>query len=240
MNGLGEDEMDYIVLSVTSFAHNLTAMIESGMDGDDFIEYRDFEVNVTELNGVDLEELIEYEETQRAAVFLGSDNLTVFSYTNCSAENCYYLAGNIFDRLGFEGFVTEKLQDFFDSLGVSTNAAAEAESSNLSFSVLAISTEVMAFEVIESTEDLDSTDYVFYSLLCLVGVLVIVAMCGCVFNEGVIRPVPPCHTVDSGRWTAIISFAAQFYDFVGDINFRFVDCAKLVCLELFCWFMPTT
>lgn len=62
-------------------------------------------------------------------------------------------------------------------------------------------------------------DYVFYTLLGVVGLMVIVAGFALMFNEGLLPVFPPCHTVDSGKWSAILSFATQFYDLSSDAVF---------------------
>ena len=131
VSGLSDDERSFIVSSVTAFAQNLSVFIESGLDNDEYIEYRDVEVNVTALNGVEMEQLMEYEDVEIAAVFWPYDNVTVLSYTNCSAVNCYYLIGESqvpFNKSSFELFVSEKLQYFFNSLlfGVDADSAISA------------------------------------------------------------------------------------------------------------------
>ena len=57
-----------------------------------------------------------------------------------------------------------------------------------------------------------ATEYVFYALLSVVALLVMIGIAACVFNE--LRcAVRPCFIVDSARWTVMLVFALQFYDF---------------------------
>ena len=59
----------------------------------------------------------------------------------------------------------------------------------------------------------EPTDYVFIALLSVTATLVVIGFMAFIFNEVDVPALGPCHVVDNARWTAMVVFALQFYDF---------------------------
>ena len=66
--------------------------------------------------------------------------------------------------------------------------------------------------------DKDEIDYVLYSLLGVVGVSFIISVFAFLFNMGLFCKLPGFHYVDDAKWSAIMIFGLQFWDFYSDIN----------------------
>ena len=218
ISGMSENEWQFMVDDINSFSINLTSLITDGFDDDKNIEYRYISVNVTEFNRFGVDDLYQMDWNSREQrLHFGSD-INVLSYTNCSQPECLYLVGTRFDEDSFSEFVTQKLRTYFNLNALELNANGQSSDSSpresrAGFSVVEHSN---AMELYPSAKE---TDFVLIALLCATGMLSLIALGAFLFNEGICCVIKPCNVVDSGRWSAIISFAVQFYDFAGDINF---------------------
>ena len=226
LNGLTNDEMEWIAGSVSIFADNMSDIIESGYDDEDFIEFRNIEVNVTAFNGVEVEALKEYDDdTLRYDAIATVDSvLTVKSYTNCSEFYCNYILGvdsiasNNFNESAFEEFTSDQLRDYFNVM-VFGGTDASTGSSVVELDVTDHSSTALSMEVIEGTV-LDTEDAYYYWFL--VGIAFMFCMTGLmaiVYQKGLIPKMTP--KVDSSRWTACLGFGLQIWDFASDILFSY-------------------
>ena len=225
INGLNGDETEWIADSLNHFANNLSRIIEAALDDDDDIEFRNIDVNVTEINDITIDKLTEYERIQRVNE-MASGNLTVKSYTNCSNEvYCNYIVGAdtgvtifafSFNESRFEDFATNQLRKYLDSMALGVDAALITPSS-IQFSITDHSAEAVSLEVIGvTTED---TDYVFLVLLGISGMFCVVGLCAKICETGAIPKLTP--KVDHSLWTAWFAFGLQFWDFASDISLSF-------------------
>merc|ERR1719361_2460533 len=76
IDGLNGDEIELIADSLNHFVNNLSRIIEAALDDDDDIQFRNIEVNVTEINDITIDKLNEYAKIQRVNA-MASGNLTV-------------------------------------------------------------------------------------------------------------------------------------------------------------------
>ena len=127
IDGLNDYEIEWISDSLIHFVNNLSRIIERALDDDNYIEFRNIEVNVTEINDISVDKLTEYAKIQRESV-MATGNLTVTSYTNCSSEvYCNYIVGAdtgvtfiafSYDESRFEDFATNELREYMDSMAL--------------------------------------------------------------------------------------------------------------------------
>ena len=129
--------------------------------------------------------------------------LTVETVTKCSQIVCGYISDvDGFDRAAFAEFVTDKLARYFASV---PSAEADADISALTFSVLSISSP---FSLYPST---NRSNAVFFALLSFCGCVVLVGFAACAFNKCSCKD--SIYAVDEARWSAVIGYALQFWDF---------------------------
>ena len=229
ITALSDDEMEWIADSVNVFAQNLSDFIEAGLDDDVYIEFRNIEVNVTAMNGVDTAELTKYEHIQRVAVIKQyGHSLNMTSYTNCSVFYCSYIIGAdtgvlTFNESEFEHFVTIKLREYFNAMvhGMNVDSGSAVECT-----VKMISEEASTFEVVEvATPSETEREYAYYVLVVITAMISMVGIAALAYEKGVIPKVQ--RKVDTSRWTAFLALGLQFGDFASDIS---------LCFEL--WSIP--
>ena len=61
-------------------------------------------------------------------------------------------------------------------------------------------------------------NYVLYELVSVVGMLFILAICALLFNKRKIPNFPGSDIVDDTKWTALMIFGLQFWDFFSDVD----------------------
>ena len=195
---INKSEIIDIANSLALFIGNISYSITAGFDANRALEFQDVWVNISEINQFGTLYLIEHPDVAKFN-FLKDDHLDLKSYIKCSLMTCDYICDDPFEWKPFQRFIESNIQQHYGS--------------DFSVSVMEISGP---FELYPPPDEID---YIFYVLLGFVGVFVIIALCAFIFNEGLVPTISPCHQVDSGKWTAVLSFATQFYDFVGDISF---------------------
>ena len=225
INGLVDSEMKWIADSVFVFSQNLSDIIESGLDNDQYLEYRYVEVNVSEINGEAVDDLLDLEtEIERLSVIKQNEpSLVVTSYTNCSVKYCLYIiepdTGSFsFNESAFEEFVTVNLREYFDFMvfGVNANGGSVVD-----FNVSDYPDEPQSFAV--SGDDLAETeaDYYVIGLMIISGMICATGFLALCYENGKITKLTP--KVDTSIWTAFLALGLQFWDFVSDL---------LLCFEL--------
>ena len=222
IGGLNEDELKYISGALHKFTKTMSGLIDAGFDNDIYIEYRNVESNVTALNEVDTRRLRDYEDLQRLNVIMQyKDTLSITSYTNCSDFMCSYIIGAdtgilVFNEQAFERFVTDKLQEHFQSVLV--NANAETGTSVINFTVVAHSAETMTSEVTAMTEEDTQKENAYYVLMSISGVFIVIGFLALLYEKG---KITKRRKVDSSRWAAFLGIGLQFWDFASDISLCF-------------------
>ena len=216
LHGLRDDEVNNIADAVHNFSVQMAAIIESGFDADDTVEYRLVEVNVTALNGEALESLIQKDPAQIALDFKSSDPLTVSSVTKCASWTCDYIIGTEFDIASCEQFVTLKTRNYFDSELFGVNVNADGEASVVSVSVGDYSTDAMELDPVEIDEN---KDYVYYGLMGVSGMIASIGVFALIYQNG--NKLGFQAKVDTSRWIAFIILGLQFWDFASDVSLSF-------------------
>ena len=131
--------------------------------------------------------------------------MLITSFVECAEETCRFVAfrykPDTQETIALEHFVSAKLVEWFGTGVVVTDADTEP----LRFSVLSVS------EAMELYPSADSDDTVFLALLSFCGCLALFGFAACLFNK--CRCADSTYSVDEARWTAIIAFALQVWDF---------------------------
>ena len=219
ISGMNQNEWQFVVDDVKSFAANLSSLITDGFDDDVNIEYQYISVNVTGFNGFEVDNLYRMDWNSREEKMEFGSDVEVLSYTNCTEPECLYLVGARFDKDSFSEFVTAKLQSYFNQnvfgLNVKASSSTDASASVAEFSVADLS-EAMELHPEPSTKNID------YTYHWLTGVSVMVGMVGVVaffYQIGAISKVK--RRVDTSRWSAWPALSLQLWDFSSDIVWSF-------------------
>ena len=217
IGGLDDDEWQFMVDDIKSFALNLTSLIEAGFDDDDNIEYQLIAVNVTDFNGFDVDKLAEMDWNSREEKMEIDTEIEVTSYTNCSESECLYLIGDRFSQSAFAQFVTGELRDYFALALLDVSASTtESNVSTLSFNVSDHSEEAISLYPDATTS---IVDYTYYVLVGVSTLIASVGIAGLIVQTGIVPKVP--RKVDSSDWAAWIGLALQFWDFASDLSWCF-------------------
>ena len=216
ITGLDTSELQFIAENAVRFGLNLSDIIEAGLDDDELIQFKDIEVNVTELNG---------EDTKHSMTVLDlitdQNMLNVTSFTNCTVAFCTYIIGKgtrSFNESAFEQFVSSELQQYFS---VNVNAAGTV--SDIGFTVLQRSESALSFEVMPTATE-ETKEDVYWILMSISGMFCFAGFVALCYEKGAIPILK--RKVDTSKWLSFFALGLQFWDFASDIS---------LCYEL--WFL---
>ena len=146
----------------------------------------------------------------------------MISYTNCSLIRCSYIIGEgmgnlVLNQSQFEQFVSTELQRYFDSAVPTTNANSNGNG-DIEFVITNRSKEVVGLSLSESifSTSEDSSDYIFYVLLALAGIIAVIGIIALAYDWGLLFCLP--QWVDVSLWASWLALSLQFWDFASDIS----------------------
>ena len=108
------------------FTSSLTMYIHQGFDADQPLEFKDIVVNLSSINNHAIEHVLQTNNTIADNIVQDSlyFGMSFRYFVECIDDYvCSYICSDVFDRYGFEQFVTDKLNAFFTSTDASTDLA---------------------------------------------------------------------------------------------------------------------
>ena len=217
LSGLTADELEQIASAVTNFSEDSAAMIESGFDNDQFLEFHEISVNISSLNGYELSMLESGDDDVNLRVIENGDFITIHSFALCRESHCAVISGQSaaqFDNAVFSVFVTAQFMDYFGRNQMVTDLSRRlGTESNLNFTVLSVGESMVRFP---DPDPVTSSDYIYFGLSAVSGMIGMVGAAAFVYEKGFIPKIT--RKVDQSLWSAWLGMALQFWDFASDIS----------------------
>eukprot|EP01084_Bolivina_argentea_P022927 42645_1 len=181
------------------------------------LNYENFWLKFQEVNGNLMKQFVESKSQRILAMLLKAsekDGLKIKSWVECKKFWCEYIIDN-YKKRKLENKVTTFLNQWFDEIAQSTNANGNAQSEIL-FSVEEGGNN--AKELYPISEE--KTPYAFYAIASVTAIIILIGLFAFIFNKApsTFSKIPGFNIVDDGRWTAMIIFGLQFWDFSSDLN----------------------
>ena len=178
--------------------NDIAQLIETAYVEETSLPYHVFWLQIKHLNGFEIQNIGD----DYLGKFLNA-NITMNCAMRCAAANCENLL--YLEQNEFEENVEMKLNEYFDA------------NENVQTIEFVVESNLESIKIME-LYPVDAIDYVFWGLTGLTVMMILFVPFAFMFNKDKLCKLPGCHTVDDGKWAALMSFALQFYDFGSDVN----------------------
>ena len=213
LSDLSGSEIEFVSDSLVIFVDGLSVMVSMALNDQMLIEHQPVTVNITKLNGVEIEKVALSEPADRdQSVKRHSDSLTMRSYVNCTNDRgeCDYITTTVLEWPEFKKEMTTELREYFElnAINISTATFSVHNHSN------AISMNLTVTESRDSTETADhSLNTLFIAISAMIAMVGVSGWC---YQRGLIPSVK--RRVDHSDWISWIALALSFWDLVSDIS----------------------
>ena len=218
IRGLTADDIDLMTGDILNVTNDIRIIIEqayvmhpAGITWQ--LNYNDFYVKVNKVNGDNLRDIANNNRLLDVSL---SEGIELESIIECTLFICNFIIER-YNQTGFENLVSNKLQTYFDYATSSIVNTASDEGIIFNVESMAESAQLINPPASEPRQ------YVFIALIIITSIIAFIAILALLWNK--ISPrkpklgeIPAMSIVDNARWTSVIRFALQFWDFASDVN----------------------
>eukprot|EP01084_Bolivina_argentea_P153556 267750_1 len=189
-----------LILNKYNVTHFIENKIKNAYFDQQYLEYKELMVNIDKIEG----EAINKIDEATGIKWNDYDTLRLDTIVECDKkpiDRCSFIKSQSQKNAGFINITQSELRQYFNN-------------NNLLFSVV----NPNALKIECKYCDSDQFDFTLIILGSIVGLIILISLFAFLFNKGAFPKLPGFNIVDDARWTALISFALQFYDFGSDLN----------------------